>query len=226
MDPAVAFAGTLHVASEYYASWRRRTPTAAAGRVPPRCPGSVVCHTLTDPSILGDAASDAAHADVTSACTPRRRCSTPTRATQGPRPSRGRSPRSTQHLVDPIESCLARDAAGRPVHRGEDPAGHRGRAGDARRPHASTATSTGRGPPTGRGSRPPPSSGACRPTSVGAALRRRRPPRRRRLRHRRPQRRAGRPGLAAAASASRRRSRFLRARRRAGSVGGRFNARH
>ena len=54
IDPAVAFAGTLHVGSEYSAARggvRRRPRRAAAGDDPrPRC----TAHSLTDPSILGD----------------------------------------------------------------------------------------------------------------------------------------------------------------------------
>lgn len=52
-DPAVAFAGTLHVAEDYSeleAAYR----SAASGRLPSPAPGEVYCHSLSDPSILGD----------------------------------------------------------------------------------------------------------------------------------------------------------------------------
>ena len=56
MDPAIAFAGTLHVASEY-STLEAAYADASVGRVPATIPGTVVCHTLTDRSVLGSAAS-------------------------------------------------------------------------------------------------------------------------------------------------------------------------
>jgi phytoene dehydrogenase-like protein len=53
IDPAVAFAGTLHLAEGYTqleAAWQ----AARDGRLPDPLPGEVYCHSLTDPSILGD----------------------------------------------------------------------------------------------------------------------------------------------------------------------------
>jgi phytoene dehydrogenase-like protein len=60
IDPNTAFAGTFHVAEEYdalAAAYR----TAAAGDVPANPPGELYCHSLTDPSILGELASFGAH---------------------------------------------------------------------------------------------------------------------------------------------------------------------
>jgi phytoene dehydrogenase-like protein len=59
-DPAVAFAGTFHVAEEYDAL-ETAYEQAAAGRLPDRVPGELYCHSLTDPSILGSLADDGAH---------------------------------------------------------------------------------------------------------------------------------------------------------------------
>lgn len=53
IDPAVAFAGTLHLAeaaSDLEVSWA----AATRGELPDPLPGEVYCHSLTDPSILGD----------------------------------------------------------------------------------------------------------------------------------------------------------------------------
>lgn len=53
VDPALAFAGTLHLAesaSELEAGWA----AAERGELPDPLPGEVYCHSLTDPSILGD----------------------------------------------------------------------------------------------------------------------------------------------------------------------------
>lgn len=58
-DPAVAFAGTLHLA-EAATQVERAYADAAAGRVPAELPGEVYCHSLTDPSILGDLAGTGA----------------------------------------------------------------------------------------------------------------------------------------------------------------------
>jgi phytoene dehydrogenase-like protein len=59
-DPATAFAGTFHIAEEYDAletSYRQ----AVAGDIPATPPGELYCHSLTDPSILGDLADAGAH---------------------------------------------------------------------------------------------------------------------------------------------------------------------
>lgn len=53
IDPEVAFAGTLHLfeaASDLEVSWA----AAMRGELPDPPPGEVYCHSLTDPSILGD----------------------------------------------------------------------------------------------------------------------------------------------------------------------------
>ncbi|GAA3647418.1 NAD(P)/FAD-dependent oxidoreductase [Nocardioides ginsengisoli] len=53
VDPTVAFAGTLHLAesaSELEVGWA----AATRGELPDPLPGEVYCHSLTDPSILGD----------------------------------------------------------------------------------------------------------------------------------------------------------------------------
>ncbi len=53
VDPALAFAGTLHL-NEDYSQLETAYAEAAAGQVPSALPGEVYCHSLTDPSILGD----------------------------------------------------------------------------------------------------------------------------------------------------------------------------
>lgn len=52
-DPAQAFAGTFHVA-EGYGQLETAYREAAAGSLPSAPPSELYCHTLTDPSILGD----------------------------------------------------------------------------------------------------------------------------------------------------------------------------
>lgn len=52
VEPATAFAGTLHL-GRGYARLDEAYGQAAAGVVPDPLPSEVYCHTLTDPSILG-----------------------------------------------------------------------------------------------------------------------------------------------------------------------------
>ncbi len=59
-DPEKAFAGTFHVAEEYSAL-QTAYAEASAGQIPTRPPGELYCHSLTDPSILGDLADDGVH---------------------------------------------------------------------------------------------------------------------------------------------------------------------
>ena len=59
-DPKVAFAGTFHVGEEYDAL-EEAYREAAAGAIPTTPPGELYCHSLTDPSVLGDLADTGAH---------------------------------------------------------------------------------------------------------------------------------------------------------------------
>ena len=112
MDPAVAFAGTLHVASEY-STLEASYADASVGRVPGTIPGTVVCHTLTDRSVLGSAASTQHTLTYTTLNTPAALFDSNSPLTKGTVVARAISALDA-HLVDPLESCLAQDAAGRP----------------------------------------------------------------------------------------------------------------
>ena len=59
-DPEEAFAGTFHVAEEYSAL-ERSYREASGGSIPTAPPGEFYCHSLTDPSILGDLAGQGVH---------------------------------------------------------------------------------------------------------------------------------------------------------------------
>jgi len=109
IDARDAFAGTFHV-DEGYANSQAAFATAARGMIPDRPPFEVYCHSLTDASVVGDglhtltlfgvhlparlfrADNDAARDELT------RRCLASL----------------NEHLAEPIEECLARDAHGRP----------------------------------------------------------------------------------------------------------------
>ncbi len=60
VDPEVAFAGTFHVAEDY-SQLQSAYAEAASGQIPTTPPGELYCHSLTDPSILGDLAGSGKH---------------------------------------------------------------------------------------------------------------------------------------------------------------------
>ncbi len=53
VDPATAFAGTFHI-NETMTQLDQAHADASSGRIPEPLPAEVYCHSLTDPSILGD----------------------------------------------------------------------------------------------------------------------------------------------------------------------------
>ena len=112
VDPRVAFAGTLHLAEDY-SQLETAYAEAADGRIPSVMPGEVYCHSLTDPSILGDA-PDGMHTLTYFGL------HTPAMLFDGNRDAQKQAAVAraldalNEHLVDPIESCVATDAAGLP----------------------------------------------------------------------------------------------------------------
>ena len=112
-DPAVAFAGTLHVAEDY-SLLEAAYADAAAGRVPATMPGEVYCHSLTDPSILGDAPAGTHTLTYFGLHTPASLFDGPDREQAKQLAVERALAALDEHLVEPLESCLARDAAGRP----------------------------------------------------------------------------------------------------------------
>ena len=111
MDPKIAFAGTLHVGHEY-SSIEAAYADAAAGRVPSVIPGSFVCPTLTDRSIL-DGASNQHVLSFFGLHTPGSLFNANSALTKGTVVARAMS-QLDAHLSEPFEACLARDAVGRP----------------------------------------------------------------------------------------------------------------
>jgi phytoene dehydrogenase-like protein len=112
MDPAVAFAGTFHVAPEY-STLEAAYADAAVGRVPATIPGSVVCHTLTDRSVLGGGSATQHTLAFTGLHTPASLFAANSALTKGTVVGRVISTIDA-HLAEPLESCLAKDASGRP----------------------------------------------------------------------------------------------------------------
>lgn len=112
VDPAVAFAGTLHL-GEDYTQLETAYVEAAGGSVPTVMPGEVYCHSLSDPSILGSSPVGAHTLTYFGLHTPSTLFTTDPSATKALAVSRAIASLN-EHLVEPIETCLARDANGNP----------------------------------------------------------------------------------------------------------------
>ena len=109
-DPAVAFAGTLHL-GEDYTRLEAAYAEAAGGSLPSRLPGEVYCHSLTDPSILGDVPDGTHTLTYFGLHTPATLFDDPSAKEEAVR----RAIASLdEHLLDPIASVVARDGAGNP----------------------------------------------------------------------------------------------------------------
>jgi phytoene dehydrogenase-like protein len=113
-DPRVAFAGTLHL-GEDYPDLERAYAEAAGGQVPSRLPGEVYCHSLTDPSILGEVPAGTHTLTYFGLHLPATLFADPVTRAERKELAVARAIASLdQHLVDPIESVVARDPDGRP----------------------------------------------------------------------------------------------------------------
>jgi phytoene dehydrogenase-like protein len=110
-DPEVAFAGTLHLAEDY-SQLEQAYATAAGGSVPDPMPGEVYCHSLTDPSILGDRAGSAHTLTYFGLHTPAGLFDADPSAREVATQRALASLNAV--LAEPIEDCLARDADGNP----------------------------------------------------------------------------------------------------------------
>jgi phytoene dehydrogenase-like protein len=113
-DPRIAFAGTLHL-GEDYPDLERAYTEAAGGEVPARLPGEVYCHSLTDPSILGQVPDGTQTLTYFGLHLPATLFDNPATRAQRKELALSRAIASLdEHLIDPIESVVARDADGRP----------------------------------------------------------------------------------------------------------------
>jgi phytoene dehydrogenase-like protein len=112
VDPAVAFAGTLHL-SEGYGELLSAYGAAVGGSLPDPLPGEVYCHSLTDPSILGDAPAGTHTLTYFGIHTPAGLFEADPEATKQEAVRRAIASLD-EHLVEPIETCVARDAHGQP----------------------------------------------------------------------------------------------------------------
>lgn len=111
IDPVVAFAGTTHL-SESFAELEDAYDRSVVGELPEFLPSEVYCHSITDPSILGDGERDGAATLTLFGL------HTPTDFFRAdPAGAREAATRAAlaalqQVLAEPLEDCLARDAQG------------------------------------------------------------------------------------------------------------------
>jgi len=112
LDPRVAFAGTMHLAEDY-SQIGTAYADAAAGRVPTTMPGEIYCHSLTDPSILGDAPEGMHTLTYFGIHTPAALFDQDREAHKAEAVARALAALD-EHLVAPIASYVATDASGRP----------------------------------------------------------------------------------------------------------------
>ena len=114
IDPAIGFAGTLHL-SQGYARLQEAYEEALAGQIPDPLPCEIYCHTLTDGSILDPELRAAGYHTLTlfGMHTPA------SLFTADPAGSRERAKDAALRslrtvLAEPLEPCLARDRRGEP----------------------------------------------------------------------------------------------------------------
>ncbi len=112
LDPVVAFAGDLHL-GEDYPQLETAYAEAAAGEVPTVLPGEFHCHSLSDPSILGGAALGTHTLTYFGRHLPAALFDADPLDTKRLAVSRVIA-QLNEHLVDPIETCVATDADGHP----------------------------------------------------------------------------------------------------------------
>ncbi|MFB9313463.1 phytoene desaturase family protein [Nocardioides plantarum] len=112
VDPTVAFAGTLHL-GEDYSQLEAAYADAAAGRVPAAMPGEVYCHSLSDPSILGDVPPGTHTLTYFGLHTPASLFDADPEGAKRLAVERAIASLD-QHLVEPLMSCVAFDAQGDP----------------------------------------------------------------------------------------------------------------
>jgi phytoene dehydrogenase-like protein len=111
VDPVLAFSGTLHL-NEDYNQLETAYAEAAAGQVPTAIPGQVSCHSLTDPSILGEAGDGLQTLTYLGLHTPARLFDGDPDAATALAVERAIAS-IDQHLVKPLKKRIARDADGK-----------------------------------------------------------------------------------------------------------------
>ncbi len=112
-DPEEAFAGTFHVAEEYSALARSHAE-AATGFIPTAPPGEFYCHSLTDPSILGDLAEKGVHTLTYFGLDMPAALFEPDRVPRRDEAVRRAIAAVDEHLAEPLMDCVLLGPDGRP----------------------------------------------------------------------------------------------------------------
>ncbi|MFF2652503.1 phytoene desaturase family protein [Streptomyces sp. NPDC058045] len=121
-DPREAFAGTFHIA-EGYRALAEAHAQAAAGEPPAAPPSEIYCHTLTDPGILAPGLAERGYHTLTlfGLHTPARLFRDDSTGELRDRLLAATLAQLDQHLQEPLASCLAHDADGRPCVEARSP---------------------------------------------------------------------------------------------------------
>ncbi|MFE0102293.1 phytoene desaturase family protein [Streptomyces sp. NPDC059009] len=121
VDPAEAFAGTFHIA-EGYEELAAAHAQAASGRLPAAPPSEIYCHSLTDPSILGDELVERGYQTLTlfGLHAPARLFADDNDAVRAEL-LKATLAQLDAHLAEPVADCLATDAEGRPCIEAKTP---------------------------------------------------------------------------------------------------------
>jgi phytoene dehydrogenase-like protein len=111
-DPKLAFAGTFHF-DERYSDFQRAYDQAAAGEIPQKVPAEMYCHTLSDPSILDADLVAKGYQTLTlfGMHTPAQLFEKDNSGAKAVILERLLN-QLNQYLLDPIESCLAKNSDG------------------------------------------------------------------------------------------------------------------
>ncbi|MVO88099.1 NAD(P)-binding protein [Streptomyces sp. p1417] len=122
VDPREAFAGTFHI-GEGYEALALAHGEAAAGGPPSAPPSEIYCHSLTDPTILGQDLVDRGCHTLTlfGLHTPARLFTDATNDALRAALLAGSLAQLDQHLAEPIADCLATDADGNPCVEAKTP---------------------------------------------------------------------------------------------------------
>ena len=111
-DPKLAFAGTFHF-DERYSDFQLSYEQAAAGEIPDKVPAEMYCHTLSDPTILGPDLVAQGFQTLTlfGMHTPAKLFESDNYGAKAIILERLLN-QLNQYLIDPIESCLAKNSDG------------------------------------------------------------------------------------------------------------------
>ena len=111
-DPKLAFAGTFHF-DERYSDFQKAYEQAAAGVIPEKIPAEMYCHTLSDTSILGPDLVSKGFQTLTlfGMHTPAKLFESDNSGAKAVILERLLK-QLNQYLIDPIESCLAKNSDG------------------------------------------------------------------------------------------------------------------